>query len=440
MTTSLHGFRRKAYAIVAVVVAATTGLSALAPQFAAAGQATARTVQLSNSTPSATGVSYQVSFKPTSTTNVGGIVIDFCADSPIIGNTSCTYPTNFDLGATPTVTGISGFSTSTGSWVTTNSLTGAATNKQVLVLTNATAQTPTGGATPITFTITGVTNPSLFGPNPTSTTFFARIATFDTDAHTTAGYTAPSTTTRGATTSTTGLLDYGGAAMNVNSQISITAKVQESLTFCASAQDLTDVGNTATNNNCSFATAPTIEIGHGGPPLTLDASAVDLAKVYTQMSTNASSGAVVRMKATNACANGGLSSTGGTVCNIPGINGGGGADGSAPAAIVAGTAHFGLFVSTSATTVSAPASSGTVIPDGNYNDGTNTTETSASTLTFGMDQSGTGVGSTYGDSIMACTAPVSQVNNHLVFAATASLTTQAGIYTGNEILIATGTF
>lgn len=431
MTTKLHGFRRKAYAIVAVAVAATTGLSALVPQFASAGQATERIVKLSNSTPGATSVSYEVSFKPTSGANVGGIVVDFCADSPIIGNTSCTYPSSFDLGATPTVTGISGFSTSTGSWVTTNSLQGAATNKQILVLTNSTAQTPTGTSTPITFTITGVTNPSLSGGGVQTTTFFARIATFDTDAHATAGYTAPTSVTRGATTSTTGLLDYGGAAMNVNSQVSITAKVQESLTFCASAADL------ATNSDCSAATAPIIEIGHGTPK-TLDSSAVDLATVYTQTSTNASGGAIVRMKATNACANGGLSSTGGAVCNIPGTLGGG--DGSAPAAIAAGTANFGLFVSASATTSGVTSSTGTITPDANYNDGTNVTETSAATLTFGMDQSGTGVGSTYGDPIMACTAPVSQINNHLVFGATASLTTQAGIYTGNEILIATGKF
>ncbi|MBL8121257.1 hypothetical protein JNM87_00720, partial [Candidatus Saccharibacteria bacterium] len=48
--------------------------------------------------------------------------------------------------------------------------------------------------------------------------------------------------------------------------------------------------------------------------------------------------------------------------------------------------------------------------------------------------------STYGDPIAASSAPVSRINNNLVFAATPSLTTPAGIYTGNEILIATGVF
>jgi hypothetical protein len=361
MTTKLHGFRRKAYAIVAVAVAATTGLSALAPQFAAAGQATERTVKLSDSTPGATGVSYEVSFKPTSTNAIGGIVVDFCGDSPIIGNSSCTYPSTFSLGTTPSVTVNSGIGTS--GWVTTNSLAGAATggNKQILVLTNPTPQTPTGTTTAIVFTISGITNPSLVGVVQT-TTFYARIATFDTDTNTTAGYTAPTTVTRGATTSTTGLLDYGGAAMNVNTQVSITAKVQESLTFCASKVDISNPLSDGTDS-CSDAVAPIIEIGHGGPPLTLDNSAVDRATVYTQLSTNASSGAIVRMKATNSCANGGLSSTGGAVCNIPGIN-----TGTTPAAIAVGTAGFGLYVSNGATTTAVTTSSGTINADASYHD------------------------------------------------------------------------
>jgi hypothetical protein len=435
MTTKIHGFRRKAYAIVAVVVAATTGLSALAPQFAAAGQATERTVKLSDSTPGATGVSYEVSFKPISTAAIGGIVVDFCGDSPIIGNSSCTYPSSFSLGASPTVTVDSGIGTS--GWVTTNSLAGAATggNKQILLLTNSTPQTPTGTTTPIVLTISGITNPSLSGGGVQTTTFYARLVTFDTDTNTVAGYTAPTSVTRGATTSTTGLLDYGGAAMNVNTQISITAKVQESLTFCASKIDISNPLSDGTNS-CAQATAPSIEIGHGGPPLTLDSTAVDRATVYTQLSTNASAGAIVRMKATNACANGGLSSTGGTVCNIPGIN-----TGTTPAAITAGTAGFGLYVSNGATTTAVATSTGTINADPSYHDAGFTDEVTPS-LKYGMDTStaGDNVTTTYGDSIFSCAAPVSQINNHLVFAATASLTTQAGIYTANEILIATGKF
>src|ERR1035438_927758 len=51
------------------------------------GQVQTRQIELSNSAISATGVNYSVSFYPTATTVVGGIVIDFCANDPIIGDT-----------------------------------------------------------------------------------------------------------------------------------------------------------------------------------------------------------------------------------------------------------------------------------------------------------------------------------------------------------------
>jgi hypothetical protein len=58
-----------------------------------------------------------------------------------------------------------------------------------------------------------------------------------------------------------------------------------------------------------------------------------------------------------------------------------------------------------------------------------------------MDQDATnGVIGTYGDVIATSSGPLSLANNRLVFAATASLTTQAGIYTVNESIITTGTF
>jgi hypothetical protein len=160
-----------------------------------------------------------------------------------------------------------------------------------------------------------------------------------------------------------------------------------------------------------------------------------------QLSTNATSGAIVRMKATNTCAVAGLTTSppAGT-CNIPGIDGS--TDGSTPKILTAGTAAFGLFVSDSRTTTGIASSTGTIAADANYNDGTHENEGTPSTIYYGMDNrnSTEGVRSTYGDPIASSTGPVSRINNNLVFAATPSLTTPAGIYTGNEILIATGTF
>jgi hypothetical protein len=91
----------------------------------------------------------------------------------------------------------------------------------------------------------------------------------------------------------------------------------------------------------------------------------------------------------------------------------------------AGTAAFGLAVSSgSGVTASAPYTGATA---SNY---------------YGMDTttSGSNVTTTYGSQVLACTGPVSNINNTWTFAATASNTTPSGIYTANISVIATGTF
>src|ERR1017187_9683329 len=209
-----------------MVVLVVTGAMAdviLLPAVASAGQVSTRSITITSSTPSATGVTYTVSFKPTTSTSVGGIVVDFCGDSPLIGSATCTYPAGFTMGATPSVTITSGIGAG-GTWVTTNSLQGGAAGgaTQVLQYTNTTAQAVTGG-TAVIFTINNVTNTSSTG------TFYARILTFDTSAHATAQYTAVGT----ARLSTfANLLDYGGIALSTVTNINITSKVFETLSFC----------------------------------------------------------------------------------------------------------------------------------------------------------------------------------------------------------------
>jgi hypothetical protein len=273
------------------------------------------------------------------------------------------------------------------------------------------SDTPVTLGTPVTFDITTMTNPST-----ANKTFFARIATFATGAAATS-YTS---TTPGT------YIDYGGIAMSTAKNISITAKVMETLTFCVS-------GTTLLNGNCTSATDANLVLGHNSPA-TLDSTAVDAASAYTQLSTNASTGAVIRMKNTNSCADGGLSANGGTTCAIVG-------NGSTAAAIAAGQAKFGLFVAASANNTTPTAGTGTVAPAAIYNDGTHTTVATPSSLYYGMESGASGVGSTYGSTIATSSgAPCSFTNNQLVFGASAALTTPAGVYTNNEILIATGTF
>jgi len=369
----------------------------------AGGQAQSRFIQLSNSNPSATGVTYNVSFKPTSTSTVGGMIVDFCADSPISGSTSCTFPTGFTLGTSVSVSGMSGFTVNTG-WVTTSSLQcgAAASNFQVAVLTNSTPATPTGTSTPINFQITGVTNTSTTG------TFYARIYTFDTSAHTTSNYTCPTGTTRGG--SMVGELDYGGVALSTATLINITATVQEQLTFCTSKG--------APGNGCTSLTSPNLTLGSGSPAILGTAVSTDTA--YTQLTTNAQSGVVVNMKAfksdgLTAAGCNGMSRDNFATCDITGIG--------AFANLAASSGNFGLNVA------DGTGGTGSVTHNANYG-------TTAGS--YGM-QAAVASGA-YGDPIESSSGAVQNVNSQLTFAAAAAPTTPAGVYSAYESLIATGTF
>ncbi len=356
---------------------------------ASAAQVTTRSMQMSDSTPSATSVSYKLTFTPVTTTQE--LIVDFCGDTPLIGATCA-----FAAGTVPNVTGV-------GSSLGTATTVGSGTPVHTIKVTGLTM---TGGS-PYTITFTGLTNPS------SATSFYARVLTYGTGNAT--GY-APANATGGTTTTGTNV-DYGGLALSTANAIAITARVMETLTFCVSA--------TALSPDCPTATTPSIVLGHGSPTATLSSTQVDVASVYTQLSTNAQTGAVVRMKASNSCTNGGLSSNGGSTCTIPGVGG-------TAAAIAAGTAAVGMCV--------APGSNSTATAP--YIDATNSCPTTwGATNKYGMDGNGaTGTTSTYGGQIFATSAAVNAENNRCTFAATASLTTPAGIYTANESLIATGTF
>ena len=211
------------------------------------GEVTSRSIQMSNATPSASGVSYLVSFTPaTVSQTIGGIIVDFCT-SPILGIT-CTAPTFLGIG-TPTCTGISpptGFSTSSGTWNCTK-FGGSSTT--TLELSNATQQTTAVTAVAITFTITTMVNPSASCASNVCT-FYARIMTFDTQAH------AASYSPTGANT---GEDDQGGVAITTVSQLTINSKVQEQIQFCI------DTNSAAT---CSAATTGAIALGDTNDILT----------------------------------------------------------------------------------------------------------------------------------------------------------------------------
>jgi hypothetical protein len=285
------------------------------------------------------------------------------------------------------------------------------------------------GGTQQIFDLTGITNPSVTG------TFYARIYTFANN----------SWGTYGGATSPGNYLDYGGIALSVTTVVTITARVQEQLTFCVSSADPA----TWSNHDCTSgevgSNPPALTLGHGSPTPVLDSNNVDQGTIYSQLSTNATHGAVINMRNSNTSC-GGLSADAGTTCAIPATNGGSNAG---AAAITAGTAAFGLFVSNS--TANANGGVGTITPSTIYHNSSHVTiptdlwygmDTTTSTGAFGGGQAAyTGsVTGTFGSVVASASAPVYRVENTYVFAATAALTTPAGIYTANLAMIATGTF
>ena len=393
MMRKLLGLKRSTYVVLALALSVAGLVPVLGAHALAYVQLTSRSIQLSSSATGNTGTSYLVTF--TATTGAKNVRIDFCSNSPLYTD-SCTAPTGFTAASATFTAG-----TQTSGW----SIASQSANQ--VTVNNATAYS--SGV--VTYTLGAITNPTTNG------TFYARIYTYVAQSNDYSTAASPGT-----------VADFGGIAMSTANLISITAKVQETLTFCVSGSALQP-----TDLTCTSATTPTLTLGHGTPSV-LDQTAVDAASAYTQVSTNASGGVSMRMKSSNACANGGLSSNGGTTCNIPGVPSGTPA-GSTAQAITAGTAAYGLYVANSANNTGG---TGTITPDGTYHDNAHTTI--PSDLFYGMDQGSTGVTSTYGDVIASSSAPLSLVNNQLVFAATASLTTQAGIYTVNESIITTGTF
>lgn len=245
----------------------------------------------------------------------------------------------------------------------------------------------------VSFTLTNITNPSGLG------SFYARIYDYVANPD---DYSNPGTPGTVA--------DFGGIALSTANAVAVTARVQEELTFCVS-------GAAFTGNNCAGMTTPNITIGHGSPTLILDSTAVDTTPAYMQTSTNAQAGVAIRMKNSNSCA--GLSDDGGVTCGIPPA-------GASAITFTAGTADYGMNVATST------GGLGTVSPTAPY----------GTSGAYAMDNTSTpdNVTTTYGSQIASCSGAVSNTDNTMTFAATASNTTPAGIYTADMMLIATGTF
>lgn len=379
-------------------VAAAVGLllatlvPAVAPAFASADQVTDRSIALSSSTKAATGVSYAFSFT-TDNADAGAVVVQFCSNSPLFGQ-SCTAPGGFtSAGATA-----SGGAT----------ISGTPTANKVIV-----TKTTASGIN--TFTLGNITNPTAAGA------LYVRIATY-ADATAAANY-----STDGTTVGTH--VDEGAVALSITDGVNVSGLVLETLTFCVSGGTVADPTVNPIAAGCTGTlTAPTLQLGETvGTVKALSSSAVSTGDIYTQLSTNASSGAVINIKSGNTC--GGLKrpEASASVCDIAPATGGG--------FTAANDAKFGVKVAADSTKDTALSATGTlqIVPTSIYD---------GSAYKFNwVSGNASGVSSTYGDPILDTdgTQP-SNKNMKLTFGAGITNNTPAGTYSTDLSLIATGKF
>ncbi|HET8709089.1 MAG TPA: hypothetical protein VFL85_02290, partial [Candidatus Saccharimonadales bacterium] len=384
MTATFEGLRRKATTLAAIVTALVTAGAVALPGLASADQVQTRSINISNSTPSATGVKYKVTFTTGAAGTAKGIVVDFCGDTPIIGAACDT--------TSSATTGLPSFTAASATLGAVTNMTGWTISSKTATTVKLTSSTALAANTAVSFELSNITNMNV------ARSFYARVYTYSSA---TPDYVSP--------TSVGTKLDYGGFALSTANNIAVSATVMETLTFCTSG-----LVSAAAPTDCSAPTTPTVVLGNGTPQ-TIDANAVydnsaGTSRSYMVISTNALSGAAVSMKSNWSC--NGLSSDNGATCGIPG----------APGSITAGAAGFGVKVA------AGTGTTGSLVPTNSYSAGT-----------FHMGPTGTAT--TYGDTIAnTATAPCSNMVSQLTFGATASLTTPAGIYSVNETLIATGTF
>jgi hypothetical protein len=376
------------FAVAALVLATVT--PGLVPAFASAAQVTERSIALSSSSAQADDVTYSVTFKPVS--NAGAYAIEFCSDSPLV-NTACTAPAGLSV-ASPT--------TATAGFTVAETTFGAANDHNALAVTG----TLTAGVSQ-TVDIAGIDNPDNAG------TVYARIVTYGAEA----GALAYQSETLGAS------IDDGGAAFSITDTVGVSAAVKETMTFCV-AGNVINQGNCATTDNGGVLKAPTVKLGEGNAHnLALDSNHVCEGSIYSQISTNAASGAVVSLKVANNC--GGLKRLSATACDIaPAL----------AAGIQNGDALFGVKVASATDPL-------TGTPNGTYRAYNNAAYYNDSVFKMNFVDGTNGVTSTYGDRLLdTADLPVNNKNVQITFGASVSNQTPAGLYSADLSLIATGKF
>lgn len=417
--------RPKALAAAALLILA-SAMPIVAQRHAAAwGLISARKITMGSSAngtlAAGQDVTYEVSFNvATDTSDIAGLVVDFCSNSPIIKE-ACTAPTGFDIDASNLAVtinqGLTGFTKST-----------VESDANTLVLTAGAPWNP-GVAAPAVFTLgTAAANDGIDNPENVNTTFYARIVTFTTA--TGANDYDSSTVNANNPGNEPPVVDAGGVALSTAAQITVTSKVQEKLDFCVYTSAIT------ASADCSTASGTAIALGDTNGVLSTNGAFVSKEAKYS-VATNASTGVAIRLKGTTL--------TSGSFT----INATGAAHGAQSAT---NTEQFGIC--TYRDTVNGAAGLDPADGyDGNGAVGLNSTACEGTTQSSGTgsvgghnnafftydDNGTTGTTSTYGQTI-ANKAAGNFSAGIIPIIGNIAYTTEAGIYTTVLTFIATGTY
>ena len=375
-------FRRALQRAVFFGIAAVTLLTLTLPMFVRAAQTTNRSIQLSSSSVSATDVTYTVNF--TSVDAAGAFVVDFCNNSPVIGQV-CASPTGFDASlATSATTGFTDVTGSSGKVVVAGSID---VNDEISV------------------ELSNIVNPSVPG------TIYARIVTYDTKEHA-SDYVS--------TNLGIGNIDEGGMAIAITPTIGVSGTVLESMTFCVSGSVI--------GANCASTTAPVLELGEVvGDIIALTPGVLSEGVVHTQISTNASGGATIRLKSNTTDCGGLIRAGAPTACDIlPALNSGLDKD--------ANEGKFGVKTADATDTPDVGASGLFVPVSGSFYN--------KDTFAFNyLAGNNAGVTSAFGDPFLdTASKPANNKNMALTFGVTVGSGTPAGSYSADIGLIAVGKF
>jgi len=334
----------------------------------------ARSLTLSSSAASASNVTYSFSFKPGQSLQVKGIKIQLC-DSPL-ELVACNQPDSATFtGASLTSVG-GDLSATWSSSISTNTYT----------LTKAAGDT-LNTANADTIVLANVTNPTV-----TNKTFYARITTFNSDTSLVNG----------------NELDFGAVAVSTANQITTSANVQESLTFCVGTSGTTCSGG-------SPIAGTTVSLGTGASNV-LSSSTPSGGQSVMYADTNAATGYSITYLAGN------LSSPSDTITAA-------GAGSGSGTAFTAGTALFGLNLSSgntiTGTTGGGITGSGTgQAQNANYTNNDKVAFVPSTATAIANSNSTPTVGNLY----------------KVSYIAQAGSTSKPGAYTTTFTYVATGTF